>query len=271
MKVEVRNVSKRNRIVRLSFSLNSGDRIALIGPNGSGKSTLLQIIMGILPPDQGKVIRNQARLGAVFQNNILDETLSILQNLRFRARSNAELEAAKRLLDQFQIQNLKQLYGALSGGQKRIVNFVRTTMLRPNVLLLDELSAGMDIDIKNEAWQQVQHLMSDGPTVGMIYTTHDLGELIYANKVLFIQDGQEKYFGSVDQFVSQMPRYKLVVYGNPQNEERDIVQTTKLFDNSSEVVAYLAGHEQLKQRDFEVKHTSFDDLFKNIEATHNEN
>lgn len=272
MKIDIDNVSKAGRIDKVDLSVNSGDRIALIGPNGSGKSTLLQIIMGIISPDNGKVSTSKVNFGAVFQNNILDETLSIIQNLRFRILKRSKLEDAKEMLNQFQIKDLKQLYGSLSGGQKRIVNFVRIAVSQPNVLLLDELSAGMDVDIKEEAWTQIHNLLDTDSSSAMIYTTHDLGELIYANKVLFIQKGQKKYFGSMKKFIGQMPRYKLIIYKDSDREleKENTILKTKFFDDSNDVITYLNSIIP-RERDFEVKHTSFDDLFMNAEAIYNEN
>lgn len=276
MKVDIKNLSKKGRIDKLGFTFGSGDRIALIGPNGSGKSTLLQIIMGMLPADKGSVITNRAKFGVVFQDNILDETLNVLQNLKFRTESKRELESAIEILKQLRIVNLKQSYGALSGGQKRIVNVVRAVVSHPDILLLDELSAGMDIDIKDEAWRQIQNLISHNPDIAVVFTTHDLGELVYANKVLFIQNGQKKYFGSMDKFISQMPRYKLVIYNDNTSdlrnlEKRDTVKETRFFESSGEVISYLDNNIQLGEKDFEVKHTSFDDLFLNVEVAIDDN
>lgn len=267
VKIEAQGLTKINRIKDVNFTLRPNDRLALIGPNGAGKTTLLQMLLGLIRPDHGKLNTDGIKFQAVFQGNLLDESLSIFQNLKFRVKNISELKKAQKMLSFFGLHHLKQKYGSLSGGEKRIVNFIRAMMSSPQVLVLDEMSAGMDVSIKHQVWQQINTIL-DRNRIALIYITHSLEELRYANSVLFLLNGRQKYFGSLKKFASQLPKYKLILYAknNSLLETQREPQAIKFFETAKEALVYLNSKIKIQDFDFELKHTSFADLFLNIKG-----
>lgn len=96
MKLLVDRISKSNILDNISFSVGDGDRIALVGPNGAGKTTLLNVIMNLVTPTSGKIDRSDVKLAAVFQNNVLDKELTVLQNVRCRINDVSEVTKIRR-------------------------------------------------------------------------------------------------------------------------------------------------------------------------------
>lgn len=254
MKVEIDGISYDNILKDISFSITKGDVIALVGINGAGKTTLLRNIMGLLKPTSGTINLEDVKLATVFQDNILDGELSIKQNYKYRINNKSQYEFALKKLGEFEI-NSKVLYSRLSGGQKRIVNYIRAMAMQPSCLILDELSAGIDVDIRQAIWQDLSGYLENGIS-GVIFTTHQLEEMDKANKVLFLESGEVKYFGNMTNFMDRMPKVKLIVKG---------IQKVEYFDSSEQAIEFVKKY-GLQKTNFEIMQTSYTDLFQNMEA-----
>lgn len=253
MKLLVDRVSKNNILDEISFSIGDGDRIALVGPNGAGKTTILNIIMNLVEPTSGKVCKNNVKLATVFQNNVLDKELTVLQNIRCRISDVSEVKKIREKLKEFNI-NEQLHYSNLSGGQKRIVNYLRAVAEQPNCLILDEFSAGIDVDIRQTIWKELDVYL-DKNKCGVIFTTHLLDELNNANKILFISEGTVKYFGNISKFMKKIAKVKLTFHSTDD---------VKYFNTSSEAVTFVEKH-NLLDKDFEIKKATYTDLFRNME------
>lgn len=175
----------------ISFEVAQGDFFALLGPNGAGKSTLIGIISSLVNPSAGRaevmghdVQKNRQKamhqLGLVPQElniNQWEKPLDILVNYagfygitRGEALKRAEEELHRaRLFDKKEVMSR-----TLSGGMKRRLMIARALMTRPPLLILDEPTAGVDIEIRREMWQLMQAINESGTTV--ILTTHYLEE-----------------------------------------------------------------------------------------------
>lgn len=254
MKLLVDRISKSNILDNISFSIGDGDRIALVGPNGAGKTTLLNVIMNLVTPTSGKIDRSDVKLAAVFQNNVLDKELTVLQNVRCRINDVSEVTKIRKKLKEFNI-NERLCYSSLSGGQKRIVNYLRSVAEQPNCFILDELSAGIDVDIRQIIWKELD-VYFDKNKCGIIFTTHLLDELENANKILFISEGAVKYFGDLNKFMKKIPKIKLIFHG--KNDE------IEYFNTSSEAVTFVEKN-KLLYKNFEIKKVTYTDLFRNME------
>lgn len=255
IKLVVDKLSYSNILKDISFSLSEGDVIALIGPNGAGKTTLLKNVMGLTKSESGTMnFKNIGNIAAVFQDNLLDGELSVQQNYRYRINKKTNYIFALNKLKEFNI-NPKTLYSNLSGGQKRIVNYLRAIAIHPNFLLLDELTAGIDVDIRKTIWRDLNSYL-DEERCGAIFTTHLLNELDNANKILFLENGKVKYFGNMTNFMSRMPKVKLLL---------ESFDETKYFDSSKQAVEFIQKH-GLENMNFEIMKTSYTDLFRNVEA-----
>lgn len=253
MELIVDRVSKNNILENVSFSISDGDKIAVVGPNGAGKTTLLNIIMNLVTPTAGKVDKNDVQLAAVFQNNVLDKELTVLQNIRCRINDGSKITKIRAKLKEFNI-NERLPYSSLSGGQKRIVNYLRGVAEYPNCLVLDELSAGIDIDIRQIIWRELGSYFNKNKC-GIIFTTHLLDELENANKILFISAGTVKYFGDLNKFMKELPKIKLTF---------DSSEEVRYFNTSAESVEFVEKNNLLDEN-FEIKKATYTELFKNME------
>ena len=203
---------------KVDFSVEPGERIALIGRNGAGKSTLLQLLTGLFTPDQGTIqvlgqdmrqhpSRALAGLGVVFQQSALDLDLSVMANLRFhtdlhgipRATANeriAEQLAAIGLQDQ-----AKSVVRSLSGGTRRKVELVRALLHRPRVLLMDEATVGLDPASRQQLLDTVRGLCRE-QGLAVLWATHLIEEVKTADRLLLLHQGTLRFDGSIDSFMA---------------------------------------------------------------------
>ncbi|WEV40752.1 ABC transporter ATP-binding protein [Lactobacillus sp. ESL0681] len=252
MKILVNKVSLNKILDKVSFSIRERDVIALLGSNGAGKSTILNIILGLCKPTSGSVMYDKVNLGTVFQDNVLDNKLSVYKNLLYRIKNKNDLERALNKIENSGI-NINLNYENLSGGQKRIVNYFRVVATKPNCLILDELTAGIDFDMRKSIWSDISSYIKKS-ACGVVYTTHILEEISHANKVIVIKSGKVTFFDTVEKFYEGMPRYKLV-----------LAEQSKYFKTSKEAVEFLKKENKLNN-DFEIKKTTYSDLFANIKG-----
>jgi ABC-2 type transport system ATP-binding protein len=192
--LSVRDVSKRYRRVTaldsVTFTVAAGETLALLGPNGAGKTTLMQLMAGLCRPDGGSITlagsgdpsQAAARraLGFAPQTLALYPQLSARENLRFFARlygvARAELEA--RIQFGLELSDLgsraDQRAATFSGGMQRRLNLACAVVHRPQLLLLDEPTVGVDPHSRNHLLEAVNALRGEG--VAMVYSTHLMEE-----------------------------------------------------------------------------------------------
>ena len=164
---EARNVcfsrSGRDVLSGVSFSVDAGDVLAITGPNGAGKSTLLKILAGIWLPTSGAVladgvdisaepIRHRRRLGWLGESLSAESDLSVISYLKYRARLKGEQsrKIRHRVREAMSVCGLEQLsdlaVGSLSRGQRKRVALAEAALLRPRLLLLDDVFADLDVE-----------------------------------------------------------------------------------------------------------------------------
>ena len=166
MLVQVKNLTKvygdKVAVNGLNLEIESGSFTAILGPNGAGKSTTIQMLIGLLQPTSGQIIyAEQTKLGVVFQNSVLDANLTVVENLRIRAKQYKQVETGKieQLIEQLGLASFaKQGYGTLSGGQKRRVDIARALLNSPDLLFLDEPTTGLDIQTRESIWKLLKDL-----------------------------------------------------------------------------------------------------------------
>lgn len=188
----------------VSLTIPPGTVVGLLGANGAGKSTLMRILCGLLAPEQGRVRvagwelprdRNRARgsVGYVAQQFGLYEDLSVEENLNFYARAYSldETTATARVeqaLVRFHLETrAKDLTGTLSHGWRQRVALACALTHRPDVLLLDECTAGVDPSARRQVWQIVQEEASRGAAV--LISTHHLDEAARCDSVAWLHEG----------------------------------------------------------------------------------
>ena len=169
---ELRNIhfsyGRRKILENLSFSVEPGECIVLAGPNGSGKSTALAVLAGIFRPDSGEVCA-EGPIGYVPQGTALFEDMTVGDNLRFFTGLTAE--AMQEPLPFNVGQMWKKKVSKLSGGMKKRVSIACALLNSPQLVLLDEPCAALDVEYKAELTALVQDLKKRGCAV--VYVSHD--------------------------------------------------------------------------------------------------
>ncbi|MGM9662766.1 MAG: ABC transporter ATP-binding protein [Oscillospiraceae bacterium] len=208
--IEIDRLSKRFGEVRavqeLSFHVKEGELFAFLGVNGAGKSTTINIICGQLAKDAGSVRiggadpdkdpdRVKRSLGVVFQNSVLDKDLSVRDNLQSRAalygiRGGAFQRRLAELAELLGFEDLlKRPVGKLSGGQRRRIDIARALLHRPELLILDEPTTGLDPQTRSTLWRVIGELRrNEGMTVFL--TTHYMEEAADADYVVILDSGR---------------------------------------------------------------------------------
>ena len=189
----------------VTLQVAPGALYGLLGPNGSGKTTLFRILSTLLPPSEGRAqvfgldtaqepdaVRQ--RIGAVFQDEALDDTLTVRENLRFQAALYGLHGAARRdridaLLQRLDVADrADNAAGDLSGGLRRRVDLARGLLHQPDLLLLDEPTSGLDPAARRTFWTAVQRLQeAEGTT--LLLATHLMEEADRCDRVGILSDG----------------------------------------------------------------------------------
>jgi ABC-2 type transport system ATP-binding protein len=181
----------------VSFAVGVGEIFGLLGPNGGGKTTLFKIVSTLLAPSEGTVrvfgddvVRNpgavRRRLGVVFQHAALDARLTVEENLRHQGHlyglSGPAL--AGRIGDR-----RRDLVGTLSGGLQRRAEVAKALLHRPQLLVLDEPSTGLDPSARRDIWQDLTELRREEGT-SIILTTHLMEEAALCDRVAIVDQGR---------------------------------------------------------------------------------
>jgi ABC-2 type transport system ATP-binding protein len=190
----------------VSIDIQAGEFYGLLGPNGAGKSTLIHCTTGLAQPTGGSIevfghdaihdyTAARQAVGLAPQEINLDHFLTVEETLDFHAGyfgmpKRARRERTEELLETFSLTaKAGDRTGTLSGGMKRRLVLARALMHRPRLLILDEPTAGVDIELRLELWHYVQKINQEGTTI--LLTTHYLEEAEQlCTKIAFIADGQ---------------------------------------------------------------------------------
>lgn len=197
--LEFKNVSKcfvdtkkeTKVLENLNFCLNENEKIALVGPSGCGKSTILNLASDLLKPDRGKIVRN-GKIGYMFQTDNLLEWRTIFKNitLGLEIKGKVKSEDKKRILDLLEKYGLKEFKdkhpSQLSGGMRQRVALIRTLVLNPDILLLDEPFSALDAQTKLMVNDDIYDIVTK-ENKSVIMVTHDIAEAIaFSDKVIVL-------------------------------------------------------------------------------------
>ena len=224
-----KSYGKVNVLKGIDFKIEKGDRLAIIGPSGCGKSTLLRCLNLIEKPNSGDVIFEgtnlmdvnvnlsdvRRKIGMVFQQFNLFNNLTVLENiilapvkLKIMSEDEAKKNAYK-LLKKIDLYDKRNNYpDALSGGQKQRVAIVRSLIMNPDIILFDEPTSALDPEMVGEVLELIKQIALDGMT--MVIVSHEMNFVKNcANKLLFIDEGQVSFFGSVEEAFSNKDNDRL--------------------------------------------------------------
>lgn len=203
----------------VSIEIEEGEFYGLLGPNGAGKSTLIHCTTGLAQPTGGRIevfghdaIHDYAparqAVGLAPQEVNLDWFLTVEETLDFHAGyfgmpKRERRERTKELLETFSLtEKADERTRTLSGGMKRRVILARALMHRPRLLILDEPTAGVDIELRLELWHYVQKINQEGTTI--LLTTHYLEEAEeLCSRIAFITDGQIAAQGTSEELAAR--------------------------------------------------------------------
>jgi ABC-2 type transport system ATP-binding protein len=217
--IDVEGLSKsfdgRKAVRNLSMRVKRGEIYGFLGPNGSGKTTTIRMLCGLLTPDEGRGtclgydIRTQAdeikrHVGYMTQRFSLYQDLSVRENLEFVARLYGVTDpaaAARAMIERLGLEDRQaQLAGELSGGWKQRLALGACTLPNPQLLLLDEPTAGVDPKARREFWNEIHSLAGHGLTA--LVSTHYMDEAERCHEIAYIASGVLLAHGAVDEVIA---------------------------------------------------------------------
>lgn len=176
---------------KLSFSLDKNEKIAIVGPSGCGKSTILNLASDLLKQDKGEIIKN-GNVGYMFQTDNLFEWRTIFKNITLGLEIKGKVkkedkERIIKLLDKYGLKEFKDKHPSeLSGGMRQRVALIRTLVLNPDILLLDEPFSALDAQTKLMVNEDIYNIVSK-ENKSVIMVTHDIAEAIaFSDKVIVL-------------------------------------------------------------------------------------
>ncbi len=216
--IDVRGLSKRfgalMAVDGVSLKVRKGEVFGFLGPNGSGKTTTIRLICGLLVPNAGagRVLGQDVlsgssgikrRVGYMTQHFSLYNDLTVEENLRFVARMYSMTSAnqqASRVIEELGLKDRRrQLAGTLSGGWKQRLALGACTMHRPELLLLDEPTAGVDPKARRDFWNEIHRLAGGGVTV--LVSTHYMDEAERCHRLAYLSAGKILAQGTGDELI----------------------------------------------------------------------
>ncbi len=293
--IEIKNLTKRygnfTAVNNISFDVEAGSMIGFLGVNGAGKSTTINMLSTILTPDGGEVnvcgyrlgkqdMEIRKSIGVVYQSNVLDDLLTVKENLVLRAtiaglskeKINKRLSELSDLLKLESILNKK--YQLLSGGQKRRCEIALALMHSPKILFLDEPTTGLDPATRIDVWEAVK-LLRKTEDMTVFLTTHYMEEAATADKIVIIDKGEILAEGTPFELKETYAKDRLKLYFPEEKEEtvktffnKDTYKATKygarVYLNSS--IEAIKEVEKVKDLidGFEVIQGNMDDVFLNV-------
>ena len=282
-----KSFGKVKAVRKINLEVYEGSLFAFLGINGAGKSTTISMMYGGLKIDSGRIaicgqdvathldkIKNQ--IGVVFQDSVLDKTLTVYENLKFRAgfygifgrEFKARYQELEKLFDLAEIKNQK--IQKLSGGQKRRVDIARAIIHHPKILILDEPTTGLDPGTRSKVWRIISKLRED-LKMTIFLTTHYMEEAADADYVTILDKGRIIAEGTPLELKTQYATDILHLYGV---EEADVKKLKlpyqkihKAFQikvkNSAVVTKLIIKYPELFQ-DFELIKSTLDDVFLTV-------
>ena len=231
-----------NALKKINLNIKKGEILAMLGPNGAGKTTLISIICGIVKPTSGKVTvenfdiidhyrETRSRIGLVPQELTLEQFETVFNNVSYSRGlygKKPNPNHIEKILKQLSLWDKKDLIlRQLSGGMKRRVLIAKALSHEPQILFLDEPTAGVDVELRQEMWKVVKSLRETGVTI--ILTTHYIEEAeAIADRVGVINQGELIVVEEKKELLKKMGHKTLTV--QLQEEVKEIPDSVKKYN-----------------------------------------
>ena len=286
---------KSNKVTALkniSLKVKKGSMLALLGPNGAGKSTLINILAGIVNKTSGDVFINgnnyeleeraaKQSIGVVPQELVIDPYFTPKETLEFQAGYYGIKKSDRitmQLLRNLKLEDKARAYVRhLSGGMKRRLMIAKAMVHSPQVLILDEPTAGVDVSLRELLWQNIKDLNKKGVTI--LITTHYLEEAeALCEDVAIINKGEIVINGNIKKLVKKIDKKILKVYSENLKRLPSGLKNIgfKKYNNNEISIDYKPSQHSIdelinevvkyniKVKDISIKDTTLEDLFKEI-------
>jgi len=306
--IEIKNISKVydngfKALNNINLQINKGEIFAMLGPNGAGKTSLISIICGIVKPTSGKITvenfdiiedyrETRSRIGLVPQELTLEQFETVFNNVSYSRGlygKKPDPKHIEKVLRQLSLWDKKDLIlRQLSGGMKRRVLIAKALSHEPRILFLDEPTAGVDVELRQEMWKVVKSLRETGVTI--ILTTHYIEEaeaiadrvgVINQGEIIIIEEknellkkmGHKKLTVELQQEINEIPaslkKYNLLI----GNNNMSLDYTYNLKEKQTGITNLLQDIKDsgLKLKDLKTEQSNLEKIFVTLVRENNEN
>ena len=278
---------KFTAVDEISFTVNEGEVFALLGPNGAGKTTTVEIIECLKTADKGKVeifgidLKDKKKqndvkrkIGVMPQNFNAFDWLTVKENLEYFRELYSSKISTDELIDRVGVgKKMNSMYKTLSGGTKQRVGIAISLINEPELLFLDEPTAGLDPQARRETWNLIRELKEQGKTIFL--TTHYMEEAQeLSDRILIIIEGKIVAGGSPNELIENYGGNKSVILKNCNKkilEDSGIKYETNtekqiqiIFDNNEQLFNILSAVTNDPNVEIEIKKPNLDEAFLNL-------
>ena len=287
---------------KINLNIRKGEILAMLGPNGAGKTTLISTICGIVTPSSGKVTvdnydiieqyrETRSRIGLVPQELTLEQFETVFNNVSYSRGlygKSPNPEHIEKVLRDLSLWDKKDLgLRQLSGGMKRRVLIAKALSHEPSILFLDEPTAGVDVELRQDMWKVVEKLRQSGVTI--ILTTHYIEEAeTIADRVAVINQGEIVVVEDKKELLKKMGHKKLLIelqdkiFSVPQElskyelvlgqDQMSLIYTYSLEAERTGITNLLQDLREagLKLRDLKTEQNTLEKIFVNLVKENNE-
>lgn len=251
--IELRNLTKKygdfTAVDHLSLTIEDGEFFGLLGPNGAGKTTTISMLSTVLLPTEGEIYIDGMKLDrkasaqkrklavitqeySMRQDMTMDEVMEYQGRLYFMPRKEIRQKTEELLAFAGLLEYRKRTVRHLSGGMKRKLMICRALMIEPEILLLDEPTAGMDALARRQMWNLLRQLRSKGLTI--VLTTHFIDEAqALCDRVALVNRGKLDVIDTPDALIEELGRYAV-----DETSKESLV--SHYFKDRGEAIEYLS-------------------------------
>lgn len=260
----------------ITFSVEKGEIFALLGTNGAGKTTALECLEGIRKYDSG-TITIQGKIGVQLQSSSLPQNMKVIEAVRLFTKWNG-VQVDLKYLERLGVTQFKnKRYGELSTGQKRRLHLALAMIGNPDIVFLDEPTAGLDVEGRVSLHDEIRLLKSQGKTI--IMASHDMAEVEeLCDRIAILKDGEIAFIGTANELTEHMQGVQRIHFrfSGPlemtqlncsiyKNEEQGyFIFETECLEDCLLEIASLAKQQAISIRDMKIDNKSLEQRFMDI-------